>query len=159
MAKIAILNNARLKQFQNAPGQSIAVDIEHHGTDNAEFYQLPGFHGRPQDGAECVVIDCNGNNIVIASHDYKFDTEIQKGETLIFSYDANGVIKGKILIGQDGKISLSNESKNFKILFDKLIDNIKDIITTGSPTTHTINAATQAKFDALKTEFAELIKE
>ena len=111
MAKIAILRNSRLETFQGTTGKLHNVDIQHHGTDDAELYQQSGIYSRPQDGVSGVVIDCSNNNIVIASHDYKFDETIEKGETLIYSYDDSGVLQGKILIGIDGKITINNGTK------------------------------------------------
>jgi phage gp45-like len=152
MGKIAILSNARLKQFQSAPGKSIAVDIEHHGTDTAEFYQLPGFHGKPQDGAECVVLDCNGNNIVIATHDYSFGTEIEKGEALIYSYDSAGALKAKILLKVDGEIVI-NDGTDYAVKFNELQTAFNKLksdfdlhthggVTTGSGSTSMTTAST-----------------
>lgn len=119
MGKIAEISNAILKQFQSAPGKSLSVNIEHHGSDNGEFYQLPGFFGKPQDGAQCVVLNCNGQTIVVASHDYKFNTDIQKGETLVYSVDANGVLKAKILFNASGEIVL-NDGTDHGVKYSKL---------------------------------------
>lgn len=106
MGKIAIISNARLEQSQGAPGKSFQVDIESHGIDNAEFYQLPGIYNKPQDNVTALVLDCNENNIVVAAHDYQFDETIEKGETLIYSYDDAGAIVGKIHIKINGDMQI-----------------------------------------------------
>lgn len=158
MAKIAIISKSRLEQSQGAPGKSIIVDVNGHGIDNAEFYQIPGIYNRPQDGITGLLLDCNGNNIVIAGHDYQLNESIEKGETLIYSYDSSGAVLGSVLFGSDGKIKMSNSSQDLKTLIDDLIDAIKNIVTTGSPTLHTVNAASQAALDVIKTNFAALLK-
>jgi hypothetical protein len=112
VAKIAILKNARLEQFQGAPGKSKLVDIEHHGTDDAELYQVSGVYGKPQDAINGLVIDCGSNSIVVATHDYNFDEDIEKGETLIYSYDADGSLVGKILINASGEIVINDGTKS-----------------------------------------------
>jgi hypothetical protein len=119
VAKIAIIRNARLEQSQGAPGKSLIVDIDSHGSDNSEFYQIPGIFHKPQDDTEVVIVDCSGNNIAIAGHDYKFDEEIEKGETLIYSVDAAGVLKGKILIDKTGNIIL-NDGTDFAVAYTDL---------------------------------------
>jgi len=112
LAKIVIIKNARLEQFQGAPGKSILVDTDSHGTDDAELYQQSGIYSKPQDGLTGVVIDCMGNNLVIGTHDYNFDEDIEKGETLIFSYNNNGVLQGKIKIDINGNIIINNGTKS-----------------------------------------------
>lgn len=158
MGKIAIITKARLEQSQGAPGKSLLVDIDGHGIDNAEFYQIPGIYNRPQDEIRGLVFDCNGNNIVVAAHDYNFDESIEKGETLIYSYDSAGAVVGSLLIDENGKMKIANASQDLKTLIDSLIDAIKAIITTGSPTTHTVSSASQTALDNIKTNFAALLK-
>lgn len=100
--KTVKIKNARLEQFQNAPGKSILVDTKSHGTDDGELYQQSGIYSRPQDNIDGVVVDCNGNNIIIATHDYRLDISLEKGEMLVYSYDSDGVMKGKHKIDIDG---------------------------------------------------------
>lgn len=119
MAKTVIIRNARLEQFQGAPGKSMLIDFESHGSDDAEFFQLPGIFCKPQDGGQGVVLDCGGINIVIAGHDYKFNEDTEKGETLLYSYDASGVLKGKILINKDGDIVV-NDGTDFAVRYSAL---------------------------------------
>lgn len=131
MGKIAIITRARLEQSQGAPGKSLLVNIDGHGIDNAEFYQIPGIYNRPQDEVRGLVFDCNGNNIVVAAHDYNFDEAIEKGETLIYSYDSDGVLQGKILINASGEIVL-NDGTDTAVKFSKLkevADELQQTIT------------------------------
>ena len=119
MAKIVLISNARLKQLQGTPGKSLLCDIEHHGSDNAEFFQLPGIVSIPRDGIQGTVIDCNGNNIIISAYDYKFNETLEQGETLLYSVDSAGVLKGKILINKDGEIVV-NDGTDFAVRYSAL---------------------------------------
>ena len=110
--KIVKIKNARLEQFQGAPGNSIAVDTESHGTDDAELYQQSGIYSKPQNDIHGIQIDCGGNNIVIATHDYNFGESIEKGEIIIFSYNASGVLQGKIKIDISGNIIFNDGIKS-----------------------------------------------
>jgi len=110
--KIVTIKNARLEQFQGAPGNSIAVDTESHGTDDAELYTEPGNICIPHDNIKGIVIDCGGNNIVIATWDYEFNEPLEKGERLIFSYDANKVLKAKIKLDKNGNIIFNDGTKS-----------------------------------------------
>ena len=122
----------------------MSVDIEHHGTDNAELYQSSGFHGKPQDGIECVVIDCNGNNIVIATNDYRFNIEIQKGETLVYSYDSSGILKAKLLFNASGELVLNDGTdyaikyNELKTAFDQLKSDFNNLITAYNAHIHPV---------------------
>lgn len=142
MEKIVIIKNAQLKQFQGAPGKSLSVDIESHGSDNAEFFQIPGIFSKPQDDVQAVCIDCNGMNIVIAGHDYKFDQDIQKGETLIYSYDAAGALKAKILLNASGEIVLNGGTDfavaytDLKSAFDTLKGDLNNLISVFNSHVH-----------------------
>lgn len=61
------------------------------------------------------------------------------------------------LIGGDKKIRVKNNSEDLLTLLSDLIDAINAIVTTGSPTTHTVNAASQAALDAIKTRISNLL--
>lgn len=159
MAKIAILSGSKFGQIKGTPGNSLQNTTETHGVDNSEFYQLPGFYSKPVDGVRGVVVECAGFDVIIASNDYRMTQDIEAGETLIYSVDSSGLIKGKMLIDKDGLFSVANETQNLKTIFDAFVDAVKGIVTTGSPTTHTIDAASQTALDNIKTMFAGLVKE
>jgi len=113
VAKIAIISNPRLIQLQGSPGKSLNVDLKTYGnnSDDSELYGITGVFSKPHDGARGLVIDTGGFNIVVATHDYTFDEEIEQGETLLYSYDDTGALKGKILIDIDGKIIVNDGTK------------------------------------------------
>lgn len=159
MAALATLKNAVYRLFQGSPGKSLNVDLQTEGNsvDDGEHYHLPGFFSRPQDGLTGVVIDVKGLNIIIATHDYKLDISIDKGECLIFSYDADGNILSSVKCDKNGKVVVKNNTENLKTLINDLITEVKAIITTGSPTTHTVSAGSQALLDGVNTRFNTLL--
>ncbi|MCK5600943.1 hypothetical protein KAR91_03680, partial [Candidatus Pacearchaeota archaeon] len=85
MATLAKLKNAIFRKSQDAPGKSMSVDLQTLGdnADDAELYFLPGSFCRPHDGETGVVIDVQGLNIIIATHNYKLDINFDKGEKTI----------------------------------------------------------------------------
>lgn len=159
MPKLATLKNAVYRLFQGQPGKSLNVDLQTEGNsaDDGEHYHLPGFFSRPQDGLTGVVIDVKGLNIIIATHDYKLDISIDKGEAFIFSYDADGNILSSVKCDKNGKVVVKNNTENLKTLINDLITEVKAIITTGSPTTHTVSAGSQALLDGVNTRFNTLL--
>jgi phage gp45-like len=67
---------------------------------------------------------------------------------------------GKVkIICKDGKFYFGNNGKNICELFIGLIDEIKAIITSGGPPSHTINPATQQKLEAYKNQVKTLFME
>ncbi|MDR0451275.1 MAG: hypothetical protein LBH26_08420 [Treponema sp.] len=74
--------------------------------------------------------------------------------------EINAKASGNItLVCEDGKFYFGNGSKNICELLIGLIDEIKAIITTGSPASHTILPATQQKLEAYKNQVKNLFME
>jgi phage gp45-like len=74
--------------------------------------------------------------------------------------EINAAGSGKVkIICEDGKFYLGNSGKNMCELFTGLIDEIKAIVTAGGPPSHTINPATQQKFEAYKNQVKALFME
>jgi hypothetical protein len=82
MAVLKTLKNAIINTITGAPGKSVKVDTQGLGKseDDAELYHLPGIFSRPVDDVQGVNIDVQGVNIIIATHDYKLDKSLDKGE-------------------------------------------------------------------------------
>lgn len=159
MAALAKLKNALFRKSQDAPGKSMSVDLQTIGdnADDAELYFLPGFFSRPHDGETGVIIDVQGLNICIATHNYKLDINFDKGEGNIFSYDADGIILSRVKCDKNGKIVVKNQTEDLKTLINDLINEIKNIVTTGSPTTHTVSTASKALLDTMDSRFNTLL--
>ncbi|MDR0387278.1 MAG: hypothetical protein LBH57_04505 [Treponema sp.] len=67
--------------------------------------------------------------------------------------------KGTVLVKKDGKIYLGNDSIDNCALITGLIDEIKNIVTAGSPASQTVNPATQANLEAYKNKVKQLYAE
>jgi phage gp45-like len=79
----------------------------------------------------------------------------EAGDVEVFA-KGGGNIK---VVSEDGTLFFANGKTNScKILLD-LIDEIKGLITTGSPASQTINSASQQKLDAYKNKVKELYAE
>lgn len=67
--------------------------------------------------------------------------------------------KGTVTVKEDGTIYLGNEQADICALFAGLIDEIKGIVTSGSPASQTINPATRQKLEAYKNKVKKLFAE
>jgi phage gp45-like len=67
--------------------------------------------------------------------------------------------KGTVLIKADGMIYMDSGKTDACALLAGLIDEIKGIVTSGSPGSQTINLATQQKLEAYKNKVKELFAE
>jgi hypothetical protein len=74
--------------------------------------------------------------------------------------EINAEASGNIaIIGEDGKFYFGDNSKNICELWSGFIDEIKAIVTSGGPPSHTINPATQQKLEAYKNQVKALFSE
>jgi len=121
MALLSTLYNALSTVISGAPGKSIQVDVETAGMnqDDAELYHLPGLYSVPAEGIKGVMLDVGDNNIIIATHDYRLNKTLDKGETLLYSIDANGVIKASVLLNKTGEFVI-NDGTDYGVKFNEL---------------------------------------
>jgi phage gp45-like len=74
--------------------------------------------------------------------------------------EINAPGSGKVkAICADGKFYFGNSSKNICELLTGLIDEIKAVVTSGSPASQTINPATQQKLELYKNQIKSLFME
>jgi hypothetical protein len=110
-----------------------------------------------------VVIPINADrshSIIVATNNYNLNFQVNEGAILIYSTDTQGTtIKGKILVDNDGKIGINNESKNLKSLIDDLITAIINIVTIGSPSSHRLTPSSIAALNQVKSDFSDLLKD
>jgi phage gp45-like len=99
--------------------------------------------------------------------------ELEDGDTALYTGEGSWIVlreaggieinakaSGDILIiSEDGKYFIGNNVTNMCKLMIGLIDEIKALILTGAPTTHTVNTASQQKLEAYKNDFKQLLKE
>ncbi len=126
-----------------------------------ELYHPPGFASGPTVDDEAVVVSVGSSGrIAVATQNYRLEVEVTAGQTIIYSTSADGeTLKGQILLDETGKITIENETQNLATILSSLIDNVKSIITVGSPTTQTVSAASQALLETDKTNLLQILKE
>jgi hypothetical protein len=136
-----------------------------------------GFYAKAKSGRAFVF--CQGGNLdgfeifPVQPGDDITPPELEEGDTAIYTgkggwivlreagdVEINAKAGGNIIIlGADGKCYIGNGGKNICELFIGLIDEIKAIVTFGSPASQTINPATQQKLEAYKNQVKVLFME
>jgi phage gp45-like len=136
-----------------------------------------GFTAKAKSGR--VLVFCQGGNfdsfeiMPVLKADDVVAPELQDGDAALYTGEGAQIIvretggvevyaKGgeKIkIIAEDGTFYIANGKNNScKILLD-LIDEIKSLVTTGAPPTHTVNEASKEKLEAYKNKIKELYAE
>jgi hypothetical protein len=142
VGQIATIKNAIYKLFADAPGKSLNVDLDDGYTDTAEMYHLPGVYSKPHDDDIGVVLEVNGLKIVIASHNYKLDKDVDKGNVIIYSIDSSGAVKGSVLFNQAGEAVFHDGTdyavayNDLKSAFDTLKSEHDNIVTAFNAHVH-----------------------
>jgi hypothetical protein len=85
---------------------------------------------------------------------------IRNLQNSIQNFDNNTVklINGDAGIQITTKINLGNATSDIKTILENLIDQVKAIVTLGSPTTQTVSPASQAALEAIKTEIGDVFE-
>jgi len=158
MSLVNIASSEYIK-LPGAPGKSLTVAVSGIGgnTFDCELYSLPGIISRPHPGAIGVVLNAGGQRIIVGTHNYNLETDIDTGETLIHSVDESGNKKARIILKNDGKIIAENDIESLKTLINDLIAAVKAIITTGSPVSQAVSPASQAALDVIDARFNQLL--
>jgi phage gp45-like len=136
-----------------------------------------GFIAKAKSGR--VLVFCQGGNyddfeiLPILKADDVSAPELGDGDAALYTGEGARVIVreaggvevyakggGKVrVVAEDGTLFFANGKTNScKILLD-LIDEIRGLVTTGSPTAHTVNAASKQKLEVYKTKVRELYAE
>lgn len=140
--------------------QFLKVELPTGEIRNVELYQQPGVASGATPGHTALLIPVSGGGyrIAIGAHNYGLSIEASAGHTKIYSTDSSGSsVKCLLHLKADGKIAIENDDRSLKEVLDDLVDEIKNLTTTGSPTTHTVNASSQAALDAIKTKIGEIL--
>jgi hypothetical protein len=136
-----------------------------------------GFYAKAKSGRAFVF--CQGGNLdgfeifPVQPGDDVTPPDLEEGDTALYTgegarivlreagdIEINAKASGDITIaGKDGKFYLGNNSKNICELLAGLIDEIKAIVTSGSPASQTINPATKQKLEAYKDQVKALFLE
>jgi len=127
--------------------------------DNAESVQLArpsGEDSNPPSNSQLLIIPVGNAYKVGVMLDDGIEPEVNEGEKEFYSI-AGGAKKARVKLKADGLIAILNENESLKTLIGDLIDAINGIVTTGSPETHTVNGASQAALNVIKSRFNTLI--
>jgi phage gp45-like len=82
--------------------------------------------------------------------------KLEENDVAVYTDNSGNI---KITANGTGKVFIGNDSKNICDLLTGLIDEIKNISTFGSSTSHTIDPAAKAKFEAYKIQIKQLLLE
>lgn len=124
------IKNPQYKNSQGVEGKSLNVDLETKGqnTDDGELYHLPGVYSKPHEDESGVVAQVGNDNIVIATHNYKLDKDVDKGNILLYSIDSTGTVKGSCLLNQNGEFIVNDGSRS-AVAFDKLKEGFDKLVS------------------------------
>jgi phage gp45-like len=166
-------------EFQKRYGEDGCVQVATHTgrvLDKAEAFPY-GFTAKAKSGR--VLVFCQGGNyndfeiLPVLKADGVAAPELEAGDAALYTGEGGYVIVreagdvevcakggGKVKVtAEDGTLYFANGKTNScKILLD-LIDEIKGIVTSGSPASQTVNPATQQKLEAYKNKVKELFAE
>jgi phage gp45-like len=136
-----------------------------------------GFYAKAKSGRAFVF--CQGGNpdgfeiFPVQPGDDVTPPELEEGDAALYTGEGGRIVlreaggieinaeaSGNMIIaGKDGKFYLGNNSKNLCEVLVGLVDEIKAIVTSGGPPTHTILPATKQKLDAYKNQIKALLLE
>jgi len=136
-----------------------------------------GFYAKAKSGKAFVF--CQGGNLdafvifPVQPGDGITPPELEEGDAALYTGEGSWIIlreaggielnaktDGNItIISEDGKFYFGNNVTNLCKLMIGLIDEIKAIVTSGGPPSHTINPAAQQKLESYKIQFKNLLKE
>jgi hypothetical protein len=166
------------KRYTNGDQKDLIQVKTHNGRVIEAKEAFPyGFYAKAKGGK--VFVFCQGGNLdgfeifPVQSGDDVIPPELEEGDSALYTgaggwivlreaggIEINANASGNItIIGKGGKFYFGNNSNNICELLIGLIDEIKAIITSGSPASHTINPGTQQKLETYKNTIKELFLE
>lgn len=153
---------ARIIDSFTGDGGELSAKVEMYQNDNATARILnpPGVDARPLDDDFCFTEDSEdteGGKDILGFIDPENEPVSEKGEFRVYSRIASGEIQAEIYIKKTGLTELENKVFKLSDLIGELFTEIKDITTTGSPTVHTVSAASKVKLTLLENKFKLLI--
>jgi phage gp45-like len=106
-------------------------------------------------GGGRVVLRDGGDIEITAKAEGKITVDTENGNCEINVMGAGNAI----ISCADGKVFLGNSQKNMCAAIIGLIDEIKALVMSGAPPTHTVNPATQSKLETYKQQFQAFLLE
>lgn len=127
--------------------------------ETAQQYGQAGFISNPPK-SKGIRLRIGSIDIIIAAYNYKVALPEHQGETKVYSTDADGNETGNLSLKQNGKFGYKNldQSEDLKTVLSDLIDAVKNIITTGSPTTHTVSTASKTALTTINTRLEKVME-
>ena len=160
---ISKITSTEYKRKGSNPGKSLIIKTLAAGNQEreTELYNVPGIASGPTPNDIAVEVPSGtSGRIAVATQNYRLEVEVTAGQTKIYSTSADGETpEALIFLDETGKITIENDAQNLATVLSSLIDNVKSIITVGSPTTHTISSASQALLDIDKNNLLQILKE
>jgi hypothetical protein len=159
MARVFALRAAQTQTLpESGPASTVIAEADDH-VNNLEVWGPPGLWALPADGTMGIRIPAGGSErwgAIIATQHYKTPRPtLAKGDTAIGSTNATGTtLMARAQFYADGKVSISNATKDILTLTVGLIDLIKAIVIAGG----VVNPASQAALEAYKLQYQALFK-
>jgi len=126
-----------------------------------------GFYAKAKSGKALVF--CQGGNMdgfeifPVQPGDGITPPELEEGDTALYTGEGSRLVLredgGVEINARAGEFYFGNNITNMCELMIGLIDEIKAIVTYGTPSSHKINPATQQRLEAYKLQFKNLLKE
>lgn len=117
MGKMSIVKEFLYKVKGSAPGKSIVLKTRSAGDQEreTEHYQIHGIaSGATEDSRAVEIATGTAGRVIIATHNYNLEVEVEAGQTKIYSTTADGkTLKSLINLDIDGNIELNGNSKKF----------------------------------------------
>ena len=165
------------KRYGDSDGGAVQVKT-HSGRVIEKKESFPyGFTSKAKSGR--VLVFCQGGNfdtyevLPTLKADDISAPELQDGDAALYTGEGAQIIVreaggvevyakgsgGVKIIAEDGTLYFANGKNNMAKILIGLIDEIKALVTTGAPPTHTINEASKQKLEAYKNKIKELYAE
>ena len=128
--------------------------------ETAQVYGMPGLIANPPAGIKGVRFRIGSLDIIIGALNYQVSLPADPGETKVYSTDTDGAETGNMALKQNGKLGYKNEllTEDLKTVLSDLITEIKNLITTGSPTLHTVSPASKALLTTINTRLGNVME-
>ncbi len=135
--------------------------------ETAQVFGQPGLITNPSKNNIGLRLSKGSLDIIIGTMNYLIPLPENNGETLLYSTDADGVLKSSILLdnvgnikmnSQAGKLGFKNNADDLFTILSELITEISAIATFGSPTNHVLKPDTIAKFTVLNTRLSTIME-
>lgn len=136
-----LISNIKIKLSGNQQTDGVKLEGFSEELFEADKYQHFGFSSKAIKGTTFIPIYLSKNkrNIVtIASKNYKIVLEYNDGETILYSTDAEGIIKTKIYLKNDGTLELNGNTQSI-VKGNELLTALQTLISEINSHTHTGN--------------------